>query len=256
VRARIAATPSNPVIIVSDNVSTPHFTELTTGYWQHILNADQAGKLEAPWRHGYPARLPDGRVLMLPIRQMANAPGRAVASLICNHAAFDVAETLGCMLADKLAPLQPEVVIGLPTLGLTFAPIVARHLGHSRYVPLGYSRKFWYDEALSSPVQSLTSPRPGKHVYLDPNLLPLVRGKRVVLVDDTVSTGSTLSAPWGLMESLGAEVLACGVVMRQSQRWEARLGPERAARLIGVFDSPLLRAVDDGWIEDPKQADD
>ena len=83
-----------------------------------------------------------------------------------------------------------------------------------------------------------------------------MRGKRVVLVDDTVSTGSTLSAPWGLMESLGAEVLACGVVMRQSRRWEARLGPERAARLIGVFDSPLLRAVDDGWIEDPKQADD
>ena len=87
----------------------------------------------------------------------------------------------------------------------------------------------------------------GKRVYLDPHLLPLVRGKRVVLVDDAVSSGSTLGAPWTLIESLGAQVLACGVAMRQGRRWVRTLGPERAARLIGVFDSPLLQAVDGGW---------
>ncbi|MGJ7546111.1 phosphoribosyltransferase [Variovorax sp. LT1R16] len=228
---------------------TPHFTEATTGYWQQLLDAGTLARPEAPWQHGYPARLPDGRVLMLPIRQLAADPTQAVASLICNQASLEVIETLGRMLAKKLAPLQPDVVIGIPTLGLTFAPIVARHLGHARYVPMGYSRKFWYDEALSSEVQSITTPTAGKRVYLDPNLLPLVRGKRVVLVDDAVSSGSTLKAPWRLIESLDAEVLACGVAMLQGRRWQQTLGAERAARLVGVFDSPLLQAVPDGWVE-------
>ncbi|MBS0428320.1 MAG: phosphoribosyltransferase [Proteobacteria bacterium] len=223
------------------------FTEPTTAYWQHIVDADETAPADGPWQYGYPARLPDGRVLVLPIRALDSEPTHAVASLICNQASLEVVETLGRMLAERLAPLQPEVVIGIPTLGLTFAPVVARHLGHSRYVPMGYSRKFWYDEALSGAVQSITTPTAGKRVYLDPNLLPLVRGKRVVLVDDAVSSGSTLGAPWSLIESLGAQVLACGVAMRQGRRWVQTLGPERAARLVGVFDSPLLQAVDGGW---------
>lgn len=227
--------------------TTPHFTEATTGYWQEILPASAAGPADGPWQYGYPARLPDGRVLVLPIRQIAGEPAHAVASLICNQAALDVVDTLGALLADRLAPLAPEVVVGVPTLGLSLAPIVARRLGLSRMVPLGYSRKFWYDEALSAPVRSITTPTAGKRVYLDPNLLPLVRGKRVVLVDDAVSSGSTIAAPWTLLEQAGATVLGCGVAMCQGRRWAAVLGP-RAQQVFGVFDSPLLQAVPGGWV--------
>ena len=60
---------------------------------------------------------------------------------------------------------------------------MARHLGHSRYVPMGYSRKFWYDEALSGAVQSITTPTAGKRVYLDPNLLPLVQPGALLAAD-------------------------------------------------------------------------
>lgn len=238
--------------------SAPHFTEATTGYWQRIVDADADADADAdraapasdagPWRFGYPARLPDGRVLMLPIRPLANDPTHAVASLILNQAALDVADTLGRMLAEQLRPHAPEVVLGLPTLGLTLAPLVARALGHTRFVPMGYSRKFWYDEALSVPVQSITSPTPGKRIYLDPNQLVLLEGKRVVIVDDAVSTGSTLLAAWELITSLGIDVVACGVAMRQGTRWADALGAARAANVVGVFDSPLLRAVPEGWV--------
>lgn len=229
-----------------------HFSEPTTGYWQRILTEaelpDGVRPGAGPWRFGYPARLPDGRYLVLPIRQMATDPTLAVASLIANQASLAVIDALGVMLAKQIAPLAPEVIVAVPTLGLAFAPVVARELGHPRLVPLGYSRKFWYDEALSSPVRSITTPTAGKRVYLDPNLVPLVRGRRVVLVDDAVSSGSTISAPWDLIESLDADVLACGVVMRQSRRWVDALGPARAERVLGVFDSPLLKAVPDGWV--------
>ena len=232
--------------------SSPHFTEPTTGYWQRFvdeaeLTADPADH-DGPWRYGYPAPLPDGRALLLPIRQLAADPSRAVASLISNQASLDVIDTLGVMLARLLAPFAPEAVVGMPTLGLAYAPVVARELGLERVVPLGYSRKYWYDKALSAPVQSITTPDGGKRVYLDPNLLPLLRGRRVVLVDDVVSSGATLDAPWRLIESLGAEVLACGVVMRQGERWIDTLGPERAAKVFGVIDTPLLRAVPKGWV--------
>jgi adenine/guanine phosphoribosyltransferase-like PRPP-binding protein len=229
-------------------VSNAPFTEPTTGYWQRLLAPDEAPSRQPPWRLGYPATLPDGRVLVLPIRPLAERPDQAVASLLINHASFEVADTLAAMLTERLAPLDPEWVVGLPTLGLTLAAGVARRLGHARHVPLGTSRKFWYDDALSAPVRSITSPGADKRLYLDPHLRPLVEGRRVVLIDDAISTGQTARAPWDLMEALGAQVLAYGVAMRQGLRWMEALGPERAARVIGVFDSPLLRATETGWI--------
>ncbi len=226
----------------------PHFTEPTTHYWQQLLPADAAPADDnGPWQYGYPARLPDGRILTLPIRSLAAKPTHAVASLLVNQASVEVVQVLARMLGEALAPLTPELVIALPTLGLTLAPGVAQALGHSRYVPLGYSRKFWYDESLSAAVHSITSPTPGKRVYLDPHLLPLLQGRRVALVDDALSTGTTMASAWDLLEGLGVQVVGCGVAMLQGERWRERLGPQRAACAVGVLRSPLLRAVPEGW---------
>ncbi len=244
------------------------YTEPTTSYWQRIVTPAQAAREAAarspdlaadsaafstapspgPWRFGYPARLPDGRVLVLPIRALASDPTLAVASLILNQAALDVIDTLGAMLAERLRPFAPDLILGLPTLGLSLAPVVARALGHSRYVPMGYSRKFWYEEALSTPVHSITSPQPGKRMYLDPNQRALLKGQRVVIVDDAVSTGTTMRAAWDLLEGLGVNVTGCGAAMQQGGRWAEVLGPDRADRVAGVFESPLLRAGDGGWV--------
>lgn len=230
-----------------------HFTEPTTHYWQRFVREEElpdgVRPGAGPWRYGYPARLPDGRFLVLPIRQLPTDPARAVASIIGNQASLQVVEELGVMLARLLAPYSPEVVVGMPTLGLAFAPVVARELGLDRIVPLGYSRKYWYEEEASATVRSITTPGEAKRVYLDPNLVPLLRGRRVVLVDDAVSSGATLDAPWRLVESSGAQVSACGVVMRQSNRWAATLGAERTAKVVGVFDTPLLTATADGWVK-------
>ncbi len=225
-----------------------HFTEPTTHYWQQLLPPEAAPREDAgPWQYGYPARLPDGRILRLPIRPLASEPRHAVASLLVNHASMEVVHTLARMLGEALAPLAPELVVGLPTLGLSLAPGVAETLGHSRYVPLGYSRKFWYEEPLSAAVHSITSPTPGKRVYLDPHLLPLLQGKRIALVDDALSTGTTMAAAWDLLEGLGLRVVGCGVAMLQGERWRERLGPLRAPKVVGVLRSPLLRAVPEGW---------
>lgn len=114
---------------------------------------------------------------------------------------------------------------------------------------MGYSKKFWYTSALSTDVSSITSPEVGtKKLYLDPHQLPLIQSKTVAIVDDAVSTGTTLKAAWDLLEQLGCDVVVVGVAMRQGNRWKEVLGPERSARLVAVFDSPLLRACEEGWV--------
>jgi hypothetical protein len=106
--------------------------------------------------------------LLLPLRTLPD--GRRVASLIVNQASFAVLDALCDALASALTPYKPDVVIGVPTLGLPMAEGVARRLGHSRMIPLGISRKFWYDDALSVPLRSITTPGGGKTLYLDPRM--------------------------------------------------------------------------------------
>ncbi|PVH86950.1 PRTase-like protein [Cadophora sp. DSE1049] len=224
-------------------MSNESFTEPTTQYWQEILPDTETAP--APWKYGYPARLPDQRILKLPIRALNS--NEAVASLIINQAALDVTAELGDFLVHQVRPFNPDVIVGLPTLGLSLAPIIAKGLGHKRYVPLGYSRKFWYTDSLSTEVSSITSPSGEKKLYLDPNQVSLLKGKRVMIIDDAVSSGKTLKASWDFLEAVGCEVVGCGVVMSQGARWRAVLGEERAGNVRWVFECPLLKREEGGW---------
>ncbi len=225
--------------------------EPTTQYWQEILAADDPRAQAAPpYRLGYPARLSDGTVLMLPLRRLPDGE-HATASLIANHASFAVVARLAALMADCARPAGADAVVGMPTLGLAFAPEVARLLGHANYVPLGYSRKFWYQEALSEPTHSITTPTAGKRVYLDPNLVPRVAGKRVVVVDDAISSGTTMVSVLSLLQRVGAEPVRVVVAMRQGVRWRETLAardPALPARVHGVFDSPIFARAEGGWV--------
>lgn len=224
------------------------FTEPTTGYWQEIT-ADIPSRFSAepPYRYGYPVRLPDGRVLVLPLRQLPSGDN-AVASLIANQASHVVIAALADAMAEQARSFNADIVVGLPTLGFAFADRVAERLGHPRFVPLGYSRKFWYDDALSQAVQSITSPEPGKLLRFDPNMLPLLDRRRIVLVDDAISTGATAVAAVKLLRRIGAEVAGIVVAMKQTNRWQVEMATLSAPPPVrAVYGCPLFRRGDDGW---------
>jgi adenine/guanine phosphoribosyltransferase-like PRPP-binding protein len=226
----------------------PFFTESTTGYWQELTPEVPSRFVSGPpFRFGYPVRLPDSRVLVLPLRQLPDGD-RAVASLIANQASQAVVAGLADHMAVLARQFGAEVVVGLPTLGLAFAALVAERLGHSRYVPLGYSRKFWYDDELSEPVNSITSPEAGKRLRFDSNMLPLLECRRIVLVDDAISTGATAVAAIRLLSRAGAAIGGVTVAMKQTNRWEAAMTvlPQTTA-VRAVYGCPLFRRSDDGW---------
>ncbi|MCY1665998.1 phosphoribosyltransferase [Rhizobium sp. SL86] len=217
-------------------------------FWQEI---HQPGTFAAsgPFSGFYPAELADGRQIRLPIRPLPDGQ-HALASLIINQASFAVVEVLAEDLARRLSAFSPDVVVGLPTLGLTLAAAVARHLGHSRYVPLGTSRKFWYEDRLSVPLSSITTPDQVKRLYVDPRMLPLLKNRRVALVDDVISSGSSILAGLSLLRSIDVEPIAIGAAMLQSDRWHSTLescGVDWWNQVCGAVCTPRLTKIKDGY---------
>ncbi|NKN37603.1 phosphoribosyltransferase [Agrobacterium sp. a22-2] len=224
-------------------------------FWQEIhppTSFDPAGGHSS----FFPATLADGRQIRLPIRPLSD--GRhALASLIVNQASFTVLDALAEDLAGQLSLLRPDVVVGLPTLGLTLASVVAQKLGHSRYVPLGTSRKFWYSDELSVPLSSITTPEQQKRLYVDPRMLPLLKDCRVALIDDVISSGTSIRAGLSLLQSSGIEPVVVGAAMLQSDRWRkamAEAAPYWPERVRGTFATPMLVKGDDGLWHAPQGA--
>jgi adenine/guanine phosphoribosyltransferase-like PRPP-binding protein len=199
-------------------------------FWQEILPPDAVAE------GGYPARFPDGRILILPIRPLLDGK-RALASLIINQASFAVVDALAAALAQELAAYSPEIIVGLPTLGLTLSSAVAQKLCHTRYVPLGNSAKFWYLPELSVPLSSVTTPDQQKRLYIDPRLLPLLQGRRIALIDDVISSGVSMLAGIALLELCGVKPVALGTAMLQSELWRERLA---GWDIASVLHSPIL----------------
>jgi adenine/guanine phosphoribosyltransferase-like PRPP-binding protein len=190
-------------------------------FWQQI-HSPGTFVATGSYRDAFPAMLPDGRQLLLPIRRLADGQ-HGLASLIINQASFPVLDALASALVRLLEPSQADIIVGMPTLGLTLAAAVAERLGHRRYVPLGTSRKFWYDEALSVPLASITTPSQSKRLYIDPRMLPLIQNRRVILIDDVISSGTSIIAGLALLRRCQSEPVALGFAMLQSTRWRAAL---------------------------------
>ena len=218
-------------------------------FWQTIdAPGTHQGEAATGWVDGFPAALPDGRQLLLPIRVLPGDGCAAVASLIINQASFAVEDALSAAMAAMLDAVGVDMVVGVPTLGLPLANNVARRLGHQRMVALGTSRKFWYRAELSAPMSSITSPEQQKTIFLDPRSLPLLEGKRVGVVDDVISSGTSMAAVLTLLERAGVTPVAVAAAMLQGTRWHEPLGAWRS-RIMAPLASPRLALSETGrWV--------
>ena len=120
--------------------------------------------------------------------------------------------------ADALAPQLPEADV------LVTPEVKAIPLAHALSVRLGIpyvvARKIlkpYMVGSISAEVISITTGEP-QTLYVDGKDLPLLRGKRVILVDDVVSTGSTLRGLHKLMDQAGATVVAEAAVFTEGDK--------------------------------------
>ncbi|MBE9603785.1 phosphoribosyltransferase [Acetobacteraceae bacterium H6797] len=196
----------------------------------------------APYDTTYPATMPDGTVLDLPLRDYGDI---AVAGFIANQASFTVLRRIAGWMTEAARPLGAEVVVGLPTLGHSFAPLVAEGLGHGNWVAGGYSRKRWYEDRLSVPILSSTTPGE-RRLYLDPRMLHRLEGRRVLLVDDVISSGSSALAGLALLAAAGIAPVGLAVGMIQGRRWEASW--PTGLPVVAAFETPVFQRLPGfGW---------
>lgn len=179
----------------------------------------------------------------LPI--VAIKPDFAISLMMVIDLGIKFGEHVGKKLADKLAPLQPEVIVGAATLGIPVAIEVSRALGLDQYVILQKSPKIHLADALVQPISSITSKGEQK-LLLDRQAIPLLKGKRTVIVDDVVASGSSLKGSIQLARSAGANVVGVGLILTEANEWKSVLGAD-ADLIHSLAHIPQFRPGSMGW---------
>lgn len=109
-------------------------------------------------------------------------------------------------LAPRLLERQPDTLLTAETKSIPLIHVLAA-LTQRPYVVLRKAYKPYMGAALSAETLSITTGAP-QTLYLDEKDIALLRGRRVALVDDVISTGSTLQALRTLANSAGAQIVA------------------------------------------------
>jgi adenine/guanine phosphoribosyltransferase-like PRPP-binding protein len=163
----------------------------------------------------------------------------SIALLICVDLGVHFAEVAGSELAERLAPSRPDLVVSVATMGIPLAIEVTRALGLDDYLIVHKTPKIHLGDSLAEPVRSITTDRP-QMLRMDPARAGVVRGRRVAVVDDVISTGASTAAALSLVRRAGGEPVAVGVLMTEGRAWRQVLGSD-ADSVVSLGSVPLFR---------------
>jgi len=115
--------------------------------------------------------------------------------------------TVAC--ARDLLAKAPEYdyIITAEAKGIPLAHEMARQAGDAKYILARKGVKVYMRDVFSSTVRSITTAKE-QTLYLDGNDAALMKGKRILIVDDVISTGESLKALEVLVEKAGG--IICG----------------------------------------------
>jgi adenine/guanine phosphoribosyltransferase-like PRPP-binding protein len=167
-----------------------------------------------------------------------------IALLISVDHGIAFSEVAGRELADLMRPAAPDIVVSVATMGIPLAIEASRALGLDDYVILHKTPKIHLGETWSEPVHSITTDK-SQRLRLDPARVDVVRGRRVAVVDDIISTGASTLAALRLVRRIGAEPVVIGTLMTEGGAWRAALGADvDNVRALGSM--PLFRPAGEG----------
>ena len=124
-------------------------------------------------------------------------------------------------LAPKIAAKNPDVIVTAEAKSIPLAHAISVELNYLPYVVLRKSYKIYMGEALQSETLSITTGQP-QTLYLDAKDRELIKGKNVVVVDDVISTGSTLQGIRLILQKADANIVAECAILTEGDRaqWE------------------------------------
>ena len=102
---------------------------------------------------------------------------------------------------------QYDYIITAEAKGIPLAHEMARQAGDIKYILARKGPKLYMRDIFSVTVNSITTAKEQK-LYLDGADAALMKGKRILIVDDVISTGESLKALEALVEKAGG--IICG----------------------------------------------
>lgn len=118
--------------------------------------------------------------------------------------------------AEGLCRLAPEhdVMITAESKGIPLICEMARQMGASRYVLARKSVKLYMENPLKCEVTSITT-EGSQCLYLDGKDVAYMKDKRVLIVDDVISTGQSLHALEELVKMAGGKIVGKMAVLAE-----------------------------------------
>ena len=118
-------------------------------------------------------------------------------------------QELTCACARDLLAQAPkyDYILTAEAKGIPLAHEMARQHGDKKYILARKGPKLYMQNMFSVTVNSITTAKEQK-LYLDGADAALMKGKNILVVDDVISTGESLSALEALVEKAGGSI--CG----------------------------------------------
>ncbi len=123
--------------------------------------------------------------------------------------------------ATELLKRAPEYDIML-TAECKSIPLIyemARQSGDDNYIIARKGTKVYMHDVISAEVNSITTAHP-QVLYLDGEAVNAIKGKRVLIVDDVISTGESLKCLELLAEKAGANIVGKMAVLAEGDAAE------------------------------------
>ncbi len=118
--------------------------------------------------------------------------------------------------APIIAKKLPEVdfIITAEAKGIPLAYEISKILNLNEYIVARKSVKAYMEEPIEVEVNSITTTNSQK-LYLNNQDANKIKGKKVALIDDVISTGQSLKALEKLVEKAGANVVAKAAILAE-----------------------------------------
>ena len=118
----------------------------------------------------------------------------------------------------KKAP-EYDYLITAEAKGIPLVHEMARQSGQNRYFIARKAPKLYMTGVFDVTVNSITTAKE-QHLYLDKADAELMRGKRILVVDDVISTGESLTAVEKLVEAAGGIIAGRMAILAEGDAQE------------------------------------
>ena len=131
------------------------------------------------------------------------------------HGNVPLTEHCGRELAKLVSDC--EVLITAESKGLQLTHVMARELGHARYAVARKTHKLYMQDGLEVTINSSITTGVEQKLYLSQDDCEILRGKKVGIIDDVVSTGNSLDGLEQLVKLAGGVVQKKAFVLAEGE---------------------------------------